>query len=913
MKSRLLTQNNPPLTLLRLGLGLGLLLTALTWVFPSLADSLFNGSTRLWLLLLTGASLASVAVRLRLAEPAGRARPRPLYLLAVLAATALVYLFPELFAPGCKALRVPRAFAACPPECRVTTCTDWDAPGENGCDAKPPNKGCCRSSETTCAADCEAADPGDPPPPTYQPPTISGAVTCTTPGTNGWCQGGANLALSASDPQGFATTLTGEIAGTPFLCAGPTCTQTLPVGNGSLHYQASAPTSGQASRVGTASFAYDPNPPTAAVVTTGVPGANGWYLSAIVSTTGTDATSGIATTQVAVEGSAWQTSVSLAEGLQTVLGRSIDQAGNTTLTAIQTVKVDATAPTVSASITSGTWVAGWYVTEVTLAASASDATSGVSSIESRLDGGAWLAGNHITVSMEGPHTVDFRATDRAGLRSTTSINFQLDQTPPVLAFAPRGTLGAEGWYLSPVTLVVQATDPLSGVAAIETRLNGGDWQPISQLTFGEGEDTLEARATDNAGNLSVVSAAETIGLRVDTTSPALTITLNGKTGLAGWYVSEVTVSGNATDTTSGVALTEYRLDGGNWQTGTRLTVAADGPHNVDFRATDRAGNQALASRAFKIDQTLPISKFVLPTDGSNGVLALNLFPLEGQATDATSGLALAQISTDNGQTWLDLAVSTAGHWHTAWETRPFPNGLYPVRVRAQDRAGNIQNSAQVILLLANQPPQVSIQESWWVWEAGRLSVQERFLPLGEIRLQIACLDGQPEVRLKFTPETLPTALHWDHKCGQGQLATSGNHRVTLTACDQVGNCASTTGVIKVPMIAPPVPTLRPTQGTAWTPRVTAACTTTPTAQPGPPTAIPTRPILPTPLPPVITPVNPSAPTSRWLWPPSAFFGLALIFGLSRVVDRRPAALERLRNSWQTIVSQNQEISQNLEI
>ena len=894
MKSNSLRQRNPLLTLILLGLGLGLLLTTLAWVFPAIADNLFSGLTWLWLLLLTGAFLALVAVRLLLIEPAGRAQPKPLYLLAVLAATALVYLFPELFAPGCNGM--PRAFAACPPECRVTTCTDWDAPGENGCNAKPPDKGCCRSYETTCSPDCEEDDPGDPPPPTYQPPTISAAVNCATPGSNGWCRGGATLTLSASDPQGFATAITGDIAGTAFSCAGPSCTQALPVGNGSIHYQASSPASGQSSGVGSASFAYDPSPPTAAVVTTGAPGTNGWYLSAVVSATGTDATSGISITQVSVDGGAWQTSISLIEGMHSIVGRTIDNAGNITLSPAQTVKVDATAPTILVSVDSGTLVAGWYVTDVTLAATASDATSSVAALEYRLDGGAWSAGDSLTVSAEGPHTVDFRATDQAGLHATTSLNFRVDKTPPGVSFTPIGTPGSNGWYISPVVLSINAEDALSGVAGIEYRLEsapqgyGGAWITGSSLTLGDGEHTVEARAMDNAGNLSAVTPATTTGIQVDTTAPILSLTLTGTLGKNDWYVSDVTVLASVSDATSGVALTEYNVDGGAWETGTSVTVSTDGPHQVDFRVTDQAGNQSADLRTFKIDQTKPISAFISPLEGSSGTVVSGEFSLAGQSSDSTAGLAAVQISTDNGSTWINLATTLTGDWQYTWDTRRHPNNLYPVLARTEDLAGNVESGARVTLLLANQPPKVSIQESWWIWEAGSLAVSQRFIPITEIRVQIGCLDGQPDVKLKFTPETLPALLGWDRKCGEGQFATSGDHPVTLTACDEVGNCASAEGLIKVPFIAPPVPT--------WTPTAapTATATLEPTRTVRQPQPTPTMPVVLTPIEtPVPTPAPQPEKLPAWFWAALTLVGFLMALTAASLADPRPPALRRLRN------------------
>ncbi len=441
----------------------------------------------------------------------------------------------------------------------------------------------------------------------------------------------------------------------------------------------------------------------------------------------------------------------------------------------------------------------------------------------------------------------------------------------------------------------------SGRALSPLAVAGGDWQasaiqtggPVHDLTsanfesrgpgkelgFGADEHRLETLA---AGSLSETSAS------------SLMITLSGTLGLADWYVSAVTASATISDAISGSALIEYRLDSGDWQIGDQLSVSADGPHTVDFRATDLTGLQTTDTKSFNIDQTPPISGFISPIEGSTGAIAQGLFTLEGQSTDTTSGLAAVQISTDDGANWLDLSASPSGDWRIPWDTQPFPNGLYPVLARAQDLAGNLGSPARVTLLLANQPPRVRIQESWWVWEAGKLSVRERFLPVTEIRVRITCLDGQPDLKLNFTPENLPSALSWDRKCGQGQFATSGDHLVTLIACDKVGNCARATGTIKVPFVETHLPTLRPTQDNTVTP----ICEPTQTATPEPtawPTAQPTAQAQPT-LAPDPTTSAPAAPQSRpaWLvWSLTVFLVLLLGLGCVAMLDPRPRALSRL--------------------
>jgi hypothetical protein len=385
-----------------------------------------------------------------------------------------------------------------------------------------------------------------------------------------------------------------------------------------------------------------------------------------------------------------------------------------------------------------------------------------------------------------------------------------------------------------------------------------------------------------------VTPATTTGIQVDTTPPTLSLALSGTLGKNAWYVSDVTTTASVSDATSGVALTEYSVDGGTWKPGTSITVSADGSHIVRFRVTDQAGNQSADSRTFKIDQTKPLSAFVSPLEGSSGTVASGEFGLEGQSSDATSGLASVQISTDGGSLWIDLATTLAGDWHYTWDTRQQRNNLYPVLARSEDLAGNIENSAHVTLLLANQPPKVSLQESWWIWEAGNLAVGARFIPVTEIQVRIGCLDGQPDVKLKFTPETLPSSLSWDRKCGQGQFATSGDHPVTLQACDQVGNCATATGMIKVPFIAPPVPT--------WTPTAapTATATLEPTRTVRQPQPTPTRLVV---LTPVVTLVSTPVPQPKklpaWFWAAFALAGFLMALTAASLADPRPRALRRL--------------------
>ena len=85
-----------------------------------------------------------------------------------------------------------------------------------------------------------------------------------------------------------------------------------------------------------------------------------------------------------------------------------------------------------------------------------------------------------------------------------------------------------------------------------------------------------------------------VGGGADTTPPVTTISLNG-TMSGGIYTSDVKVNLTATDDSSGVNHTYYKLDAGALTTYTApfFTVSANGAHTVLYYSVDKAGNKEL--------------------------------------------------------------------------------------------------------------------------------------------------------------------------------------------------------------------------------------------------------------------------------------------------------------------------------
>jgi len=219
--------------------------------------------------------------------------------------------------------------------------------------------------------------------PTPLPPVVNGQVVCEEWGDVGWCRGGAELELAASDPQGYAVTITGDLAGTPFTC-GDACSLALPEGTGTANYTATSSSGRTAS--GSSTWKRDATPPDVSLVVPPVDGKNGWYVSALdVSATASDAHSGILSVQASLdEGGTWvPLPLHLDDGFYPVAVQARDVAGNVSMIT-DVFRIDTVPPVTNINEpVEGTLVRG----EVTLSGQLEDETSGPASGEFSFDDG----------------------------------------------------------------------------------------------------------------------------------------------------------------------------------------------------------------------------------------------------------------------------------------------------------------------------------------------------------------------------------------------------------------------------------------------------------------------------------------------------------------------------------------------
>ncbi|MEU7278147.1 family 16 glycoside hydrolase [Streptomyces sp. NPDC045431] len=262
--------------------------------------------------------------------------------------------------------------------------------------------------------------------------------------------------------------------------------------------------------------------------------ADGAYIGhANVTVTATDAGTGVDRIEYAVgSGGTWQTytgPVMVHEvGAHRIRYRATDKAGNTAaekavdFTVVAPPTDDRTPPETSATVSGEKDTEGRYLGMATVTVTASDAGSGVNTIQYAVGaGGAWQTYTApVMVHATGTHTVRYRATDRAGnTAAEKAVDFTVvapptdDKTPPETTAAVTGEKNADGAYIGRATVTVTATDAGSGVEKTEYSLDGGPYlaYTVPVVVDRVGHHTLLHRATDKAGN---TSAARQVGFDV---------------------------------------------------------------------------------------------------------------------------------------------------------------------------------------------------------------------------------------------------------------------------------------------------------------------------------------------------------------------------------------------------------------
>lgn len=463
-------------------------------------------------------------------------------------------------------------------------------------------------------------------------PIVSSQVT-GTPGSNGWYTTAVTIDWTTSDPTSGIQNEIGCVDRTVVDADGEV-TSTCSAENGAGLTTAGSPVTVKVDSVA----------PVVAPNVTGTLGLNGWYVSdVLVSWDYTEGGSGVVDacsthpvdSDTDADGDDFSCTVH-------------DAAGNTSNTANVTIRRDMTAPSVSHVINGTLGNNDWYVSDVDVDFSYSDATSGLGVLDGCTPD-PWATDTSA-------QTLTCTVHDNAGNSSSDSVTFKRDATVPgisgpVVAPTPAGNDGTLDWWKTDVSLTWSCTDNLSG--AVNDSI-------VKNLTAEGAGQTQSATCQDQAGN----TAGDTSdAVNIDKTAPALNISgpASGSYELcATGGVAPTRPTFGPTDDLSGVASSSD-----SWTT--PANPSGVGTYVYSAQASDHATNGASETRNYSVVYGGAFSGILQPVnaDGSSRFKLGSTVPVKFRLTcngvpitNAVSSLTVKKYdgTADPG---VDEAISTS--------------------------------------------------------------------------------------------------------------------------------------------------------------------------------------------------------------------------------------------------------------
>ncbi len=243
-------------------------------------------------------------------------------------------------------------------------------------------------------------------------------------------------------------------------------------------------------------------------------GDGGWYTGPVsVSLGAADALSGVASTEVNVDGAGWQpydAPIALtADGSHSVQFRSSDLAGNIEAAQSVDVEIDQKAPATTASLAGTTGNDGWYIagSPVVLTLTATDAASGVARTAYRVNGGDEQPYSGPVTFPDGVYSVAYFSVDAAGnVEPVRQLAFRVDQAAPQITIS--GVDAGGSYVVGGADPACEAADPGADASGLAGACDGVLSAPPTAT--GVGQYTYTVTASDVAGNTNQVTVAYSV-------------------------------------------------------------------------------------------------------------------------------------------------------------------------------------------------------------------------------------------------------------------------------------------------------------------------------------------------------------------------------------------------------------------
>ncbi|MCD6572475.1 MAG: hypothetical protein J7K95_00045, partial [Thermoplasmata archaeon] len=173
-------------------------------------------------------------------------------------------------------------------------------------------------------------------------------------------------------------------------------------------------------------------------------------------------------------------------------------------------------------------------------------------------------------------------------------------------------------------------------------------------------------------------------------------------GEHGWYISNISINLTATDDLSGVNVTYYSLDGGNFvKYAANFTVDEDGIHVIQFYSIDnRENSEDIKEAMIKIDKTPPLANI---TEYPPAITNIKNITFKWNGSDNLTPYENISFSYK-----LKGYDTIWNNWTKEKEITYFnlSEGNYTFMLRAKDEAGNIGSIASKNFSISTAPPAI---------------------------------------------------------------------------------------------------------------------------------------------------------------------------------------------------------------
>ncbi|MGU4245131.1 non-fimbrial adhesin SiiE [Salmonella enterica] len=514
-----------------------------------------------------------------------------------------------------------------------------------------------------------------------------------------------------------------------------------------------------------------------------------------------------------------------ADGDYTLTVRVEDDAGNVKYSAPLTVTVDTQITIDVIELANDNGIPGDNLTNDVRPHFRVTVPGDVNEVRLSIDGGnTWVRATQGTAGIwdytwpkdvtDGLHTLTVEATDKAGNKTTQTLDFTIDTrlSTPTITMDSRDDTGAIGDHITSVkrpgftignidsdaqSVILRITQGGNSQEVTLTQV-GGQWRFTPDADWADGSYTLTVEVTDNAGN---VRQSTPLIVTVDTQTSITDITLVNDHGVPDDNLTNSTRPQFEITVPADVNSVQLSIDGGaNWVSAaqgiegvwgyTWPTDMGDGKHTLTVMVTDRAGNTATQTLEFFIDTRLSTPTIALDSTDDTGTPGDDMtnrtrptFILQNIDSDVIN---VTVSVTHNGTTTSFTATQGAGGWSFT-PPAPWGDGDYTLTVTVEDRAGNTRPSTPLTVTVDTQ---IAIDHIELVNDSGVPgdNVTKHVRP----QFQISVPDDVEKVLLSIDGGTTwvtaiksSTAGIWDYTWPTDM--PEGQHTLTVEVTDGAGN------------------------------------------------------------------------------------------------------------------------------